>query len=196
MKTKFQLLVLLVALGVFACTSGNKEEGYIADENIDMSTDMLMSDESPLGEMPEYSKVRGGASELIDRSFENSPPLIPHKTQGMLPITIQDNKCLRCHLPDNAKKFEATPTPQTHFTSYRPVVVQEESGLYKVDVEQNEVVQKELGEFNNAMYNCSQCHVAQANVTVDIDNVFNADYRNSNSRNSSNLNKKIGEGVK
>jgi len=195
MKTKFQLLVLVVALGLFACTTSNKDEGYIADENIDMSIDMLMSDESPLGEMPEYSKVRGGASEVIDRSFENSPPLIPHKTQGMLPITTQDNKCLRCHLPEKAVKYKATPLPITHSTSYRPLVIQLDDGLYKVDAEANEVVAKDLGHFNTAMYNCTQCHVGQAFVTVDIENVFNAEFRNSNSRNKSNLNKKMGEGV-
>ena len=195
MKTKFQLLVLIATIGLSACNCGNNKTAYIADENIDMSIDMLMSDESTLDKMPEYSKVRSGASEVIDRSFENSPPLIPHKTMGMLPITIQDNKCLRCHLPDNAVTFEATPIPITHSTSYRPDLVQE-GELYRVDAKQNEVVEKNLGQFNKAMYNCSQCHVAQANVTVDIDNVFDAEFRNSTNRNKSNLNTKMGEGVR
>ncbi len=196
MNIKTLLFVMMISLVVISCNkSSNKNENYIPDQDIDMSTDMLMSDESVLTSSPEYSKVRGGESELIDRSFENAPPLIPHKIAGLLDITTGDNKCLKCHMPDKAEKFEATPMPQTHFTSFRPKVI-EKNGLYLVDAEEGEVTIKDLGHFSDAMYNCTQCHVAQANVDLDVNNMFNVHYRNSDGKNNSNLINVMDEGVK
>ena len=118
------ILILLIT----ACSNDNNRE-YIPDANIDMSDDLLLSDESVLTEMPEYTKVRSGESKTIQRSFENAPPLIPHRVNGFFPIKADDNKCLRCHMPDKAPKFDATPLPETHFTSYRPNLI-EKNGIY------------------------------------------------------------------
>lgn len=194
MKTRFSLLILLSLLMFFACNNTEKQE-YIPDEQIDLSADDLLTDESVLTDMPEYSKIRGGESELIQRSFENSPPLIPHRVRGILPITARDNKCLRCHLPELAKRFKATPLPETHFTSYRPKMKLDDKGLYSFNEGNNSMYEKNLGEFNPAMYNCSQCHVPQADVTVEIGNVFESAFRHSTNKNRSTLKKKLGEGV-
>ena len=184
------ILVLLVA----GCTDQTKEN-WIEDENIDMSDDLLLSDESVLTDMPEYSKIRSGESEVIQRSFENAPPLIPHRVGGFLPIMIDDNKCLRCHMPDKAPEFKAIPLPETHFTSYRPSIV-EEDGKYRVDALEGEVVEKDLKHFNGAFFNCSQCHVPQTNVTVEIPNVFDPDYRTNADKTKSNLKENMDEGVR
>ena len=184
------ILVLLVA----GCTNQTKEN-WIEDENIDMSDDLLLSDESVLTDMPEYSKIRSGESEVIQRSFENAPPLIPHRVGGFLPIMIDDNKCLRCHMPDKAPEFKAIPLPETHFTSYRPSIV-EEDGKYRVDALEGEVVEKDLKHFNGAFFNCSQCHVPQTNVTVEIPNVFDPDYRTNADKTKSNLKENMDEGVR
>lgn len=98
-------------------------------------------------------------------------------------------------MPDKAAKFKATPLPETHFTSYRPSVV-EKDGKYLVDAKEGEVTEKDLGHFNGAMFNCSQCHVPQAEVTVDIPNTFDPDYRIRSNRSQSNLKDKMGEGVR
>ena len=192
---KLMICAMIFTLFLAGCSSSNNNEKYIADEDIDMSDELLLSDESVLTDMPEYSKVRGGESEMFDRSFENAPPLIPHRVGGFLPIKVDDNKCLRCHMPDKAPEFEAIPIPKTHFTSYRPVVV-EEDGKYRVDAHEGEVIEKDLGHFNGAMFNCSQCHVPQAEVTVDIPNTFDPDYRKSSNKTQSNLKDKMGEGVR
>ena len=194
MKKPWVYLIAFVML-LTACDCNDKNADYIADEDIDMSDALIMGDESVLTDMPEYSKIRGGESETIDRSYENAPPLIPHRVGGFLPIKVEDNKCLRCHMPDKAPEFKATPMPKTHFTSYRPVVV-EEDGKYRVDAKEGEVIEKDLGHFNGAMFNCSQCHVPQAEVTVDIPNTFDPDYRQSSSKSQSNLKDKMGEGVR
>jgi len=194
MKNLWVYLIAFVML-LAACDCNDKNADYIADEDIDMSDALIMGDESVLTDMPEYSKIRGGESEMIDRSFENAPPLIPHRVGGFLPIKVEDNKCLRCHMPEKAPEFKATPMPKTHFTSYRPFVI-EEDGKYRVDALEGEVTEKDLGHFNGAMFNCSQCHVPQAEVTVDIPNTFDPDYRQSSSKSQSNLKDKMGEGVR
>ncbi len=195
MNKLFVYLISFVVLLTACDCNDNNNANFMADEDIDMSDELLMSDASILTEMPEYSKVRGGESEMFDRSFENAPPLIPHRVGGFLPIKIEDNKCLRCHMPDKAPEFEAIPLPKTHFTSYRPLVVEEE-GKYRVDAHEGEVVEKDLGHFNGAMFNCSQCHVPQATVTVEIPNTFDPDYRKSSNKSQSNLKDNIGEGVR
>ncbi len=194
MKAKIIFFVMIFGLIITSCNQ-SQDKNWIADENIDMSTELLMSDETVLTESPEYSKIRGGASETIDRSFENAPPLIPHKIAGLLDITASDNKCLRCHLPEKAGTFNATQMPQTHCTSFRPKII-EKDGIYMVDAEENEVVAQSLDHFNAAMYNCSQCHVAQANVSLEVENLFDADYRKSSERTNSNLIDVIDEGVR
>jgi cytochrome c-type protein NapB len=188
------ICLTLLVLTIYGCKS-EKEANWIEDENIDMSHDLLLSDESTLTDMPEYSKIRSGESEVIQRSFENAPPLIPHRVGGFLPIKVDDNKCLRCHMPDKAPEFEAIPLPKTHFTSYRPAVV-EVDGIYEFNEPVGEVFEMDLDHFNNALFNCSQCHVPQAEVTVEIPNVFDPEYRSSNDRARSNLKDKMGEGVR
>ena len=99
---KVLLSLMIFGLLLSGCEGGQKEANWIADEDIDMSDDLLMGDESVLTDMPEYTKIRGGESEMIERSFENAPPLIPHRVGGFLPIKVDDNKCLRCHMPNKA----------------------------------------------------------------------------------------------
>jgi cytochrome c-type protein NapB len=191
---KLLICLTILVLLVTGCNN-QKEKKWVDDENIDMSDELLLSDESILTDMPEYSKIRGGESEVIQRSFENAPPLIPHRVGGFLPIKSDDNKCLRCHMPDKAPEFKAIPLPETHFTSYRPGVI-EEDGIYRVDAAEGEVVEKDLNHFNWALFNCSQCHVPQAEVTVEISNVFDPEYRSGSDKSKSNLKDKMGEGVR
>ncbi len=196
MNNKFLIIVCILSCFIISCTSNLSDHSdWIADEDIDMSDALLLSDESVLTAMPEYSKIRAGESELIARAYENAPPLIPHKIAGLLPIRADDNKCLRCHIPHNAGKFKATPLPQTHFTSYRPGLI-EEDGKVRVDTESNEVVERNLDHFNLALFNCSQCHVAQANVSLEVPNVFDASFRQSSEKQKSNLKEVMHEGVK
>jgi len=98
-------------------------------------------------------------------------------------------------MPDKAPEFGAIPLPETHFTSYRPVV-EEIDGVYRIGEPVGEVFEKDLGHFNNALFNCSQCHVPQAEVTVEIPNVFDPEYRSSSEKSRSNLKDKMGEGVR
>ena len=182
---------------IFLFISCNEQDNY-SDEVISNSFDTagLASDVNLLAEMPSYNDFQAGSSTKIERAFENAPPMIPHATITFVPITMNNNLCLSCHNPENAKEIGATALPKTHFTNYRPDLIQKD-GLYQIDAETNEIVSLELGaELNMARYNCTQCHVSQANITVDIENYFTPDFRKTSSKKSSNLSKNIGEGVK
>jgi cytochrome c-type protein NapB len=188
-------ICIIIPIMLFSGCNNRKVANWVEDGNIDMSHEMLLSDESALTEMPEYSRIRSGESVVFQRSFENAPPMIPHRIGGFLPVTAEDNKCLRCHMPDKAPEFKAIPLPETHFTSYRPLMV-EEDGVYRFDESVGEVFESDLDHFNNAFFNCSQCHVPQAEVTVEIPNVFDPEYRSSSEKSRSNLKDKMGEGVR
>lgn len=173
--------------GVRSEASANKLGLIDSDVNSDAN--------DALSQMPEYSNAAAGTAEKIDRAFENAPPMIPHMTTGFFPITRANNICLTCHMPDKAEAVKAVPLPKTHFTDLRPSIVKV-GGKYQVDAEEGEVVSKDTGtKLASVYFNCSQCHVPQADVTVDIRNTFEAVFRNNDSKNKSNLNDNRTEGV-
>lgn len=196
MEKKLLVIAVIALVIISACSSDKKSGEWIADENIEMSSAELLSDESPLREMPVYVSTEEGESELYERAFENAPPMIPHKTTGLVPIKIDNNECLRCHMPIKAEYFKATPLPETHFTDFRPEIIQD-GELYKVDAKANEVVAKDLGDkLSAAMFNCTLCHAPQAKISVDISNLFSPDFRKRNGSSGSNLNDVMDEGVR
>ena len=82
--TIFTILIILFA----SCNNqNNKKNNEVLNVNFD--TIDLASDVNLLGDMPSYNALEAGASTIIERAFENAPPMIPHKTVTFLPITIQ-----------------------------------------------------------------------------------------------------------
>ena len=69
----------------------------------------------------EYSQNYAGSGHKIKRAFQDAPPMIPHDVTGLIPITIHDNQCLGCHMPEVAPSVGATPIPASHFMDFRPV---------------------------------------------------------------------------
>ena len=150
-----------------------------------------------------------GAAPKFERSYVNAPPLIPHSVEGLLPITRKNNACLGCHMPDKAKDSGATPIPPSHFTDYRPTTVYKDGklikegkivGLKKGDIGNTGDIKlakvKKLKHLYAGRYNCSQCHVPQANVKPIVGNTFKPDGLTGDLKTHSNLVKVIDEGVK
>ncbi len=143
-----------------------------------------------------------GAAPKFERSYVNAPPLIPHSVDGLLPITRKNNACLGCHMPDKAKASGATPIPPTHFTDYRPKtkigkngeVIKE--GKAVKNTSDVVTVAHTLKTLSMARYNCSQCHVPQANVKPLVGNTFKPEGLKGELKTKSNLYKVINEGVK
>lgn len=124
----------------------------------------------------ERVKKEPGESKMIERAFENSPPLIPHDITGMLPIAQTDNMCMGCHMPDKAVSTGATPIPRSHLTDM-------DTGK---DLE---------GKLDGKRYNCMQCHVIQMTITPPVRNVFKGEFRDSKGKQRSNLLDVLNEGV-
>jgi len=191
-------LIAGTLLAFSACSSEPETDpNAIDDKNLGIVASNLLNDEETLlGDMPEYSTSAPGSAERIDRAFENAPPMIPHMTDGFFPITKDNNMCLSCHMPDKVAFTKAVAIPESHFTSYRPNLI-EKNGKIEVAESKNGVTQKSTGnQLNPARFNCSQCHVPQANVTVDIKNTFEAVFRQKDATSKSNLNQVISEGIK
>jgi cytochrome c-type protein NapB len=145
-----------------------------------------------------------GQAKKFARSYVNAPPLIPHSVEGLLPITQKNNQCLGCHMPEAAKGVGATPIPPSHFTNYRPdtkmeggKVVKEGKVLGKANTSDVVLAKvKKLNHLYQGRFNCSQCHVPQANVKPLVKNNFRPDFKDKKFKSVSNLTEVIDEGVK
>lgn len=186
---------------LFSCGGGDAEKSDVKKEGLDDESSKLglinhdlMDDEADLlTDMPTYSSAAPGTSTKVDRAFENAPPMVPHSTEGLLPITKDRHMCITCHMPENAEKVKATPIPISHLTDYRPAV----SVATMSTIKPNAVVMKDLGgKLDMSRYVCTSCHVPQANVEPMVQNNFEAAYRRKEAKNKSNLNENIAEGVK
>ncbi len=196
MLRKF-LPVLLIIL--VSCSQSKKIENaestvLIPEEELGFISASVYSENTLDGSVAEYSVVTPGKSEKFDRAFENAPPMIPHGTVGFFPITIKQNICLTCHLPALAVATGSVALPETHFTNLRPEIVQK-GNLYHLYDLNNKVEQSDRsGTLVNAYFNCNQCHVPQAKVSIDIENLFTPEFRQMLNKNSSNLSDKLNEG--
>ena len=140
------------------------------------ASDVIDEDDIKLADI-NWTKPAAGESKRYDRSFENAPPLIPHDLEGLIPITADNNMCVSCHMPEVAKDVGATPIPKSHLYSIRN----------KKDLE---------GKLSDDRFNCTTCHVPQANVEAKFKNNFKPEYRDANSTSRSNLLDVLNEGVR
>ncbi len=186
------LFIILLAIILIGC-SHKKTNDIIEEDQLGIIDADVKSEDTNLKAKPRYVNSKPGESEKIERSFENAPPLIPHTTIGFFPIKKENNICLSCHLPEKAKETGAVELPATHFTDLRPVMV-EVDGVLEFEDESNIHIQ-ELDEPNHAYYNCSQCHVPQTQVTINIENLFTPDFREEHGLEKSNLNDNLEEGI-
>ncbi len=202
MNKLFISVVLIAFIGLWSCSSGGNQEEAIDEvpANNDTELGLINADvhddhSDNLDSMPTYTTAAPGTSQRMERSFENAPPMIPHSTVGLVPIKKDMNACITCHMPEVSVAMKSTAIPVSHFTDYRPEVVLNDG---KIDVEKSKHVTKTdlKGKLSNTRFNCTQCHVTQANVDVLIQNTFETVYRDNGLKNSSNLVDNIGEGVK
>lgn len=169
-------MAIVLALAIcpaFADEKHNKEKN---EDELGIRKGSIYEEEKVTPEHGEYSKTEPGKSKRIERSFENSPPLIPHDLTGMLPLAETNNACLNCHMPETAKSIGATPIPKSHF--------------FDMDTG------KDLGgKLDGKRYFCMECHVPQVDIPAPIKNQFKAEFRHKKSRTSSDLLDTLNEGV-
>lgn len=148
----------------------------VTEEDLGLRKENLYTEKGIAPVKADFTKPAPGMSKKFQRSYENAPPLIPHSVDGLLPITKNNNACLGCHMPNVAKSMGATPIPKTHFMDFRS--------------------QKRLNHLAQQRFNCSQCHVPQANVKPLVKNTFKPEYRRADEKFKSHLIGDLNEGVK
>ncbi len=191
MKNTYLFLIPLVAI-TLGC-SHKKTNEIIEDEQLGIITADVKSEDTNLKSKARYGDAKPGEAETFERAFENAPPLIPHTTVGFFPIKMDNNICFSCHLPEKAEETGAVKLPDTHYTDLRPVMVEADGVLEFEDESQIHI--QELDEPNHAYFNCSQCHVPQTRVTINIENLFTPEFREEYGLEKSNLKDKLEEGV-
>lgn len=191
MKKTILMTTLLGLLLLVSCQNNKKENGLIDENKLGIIDASVNSEDTNLSEKPKYGEATPGEGERIDRSFENAPPLIPHTVNGFLPIKSKNNICLTCHLPEKAEESGAVPISDTHYATWRPQPVLVD-GVYVVS---DSLTNKKIDKLNNHYFNCNQCHVPQAKVSVDIENLFTPEFREEFGLEQSNLNEKVSEGI-
>ncbi len=168
-------LLLASLLGIVVASGCAVSQSY-KEEELGLRKVDLYSEKTVVAEPTSYSTAAAGESKVIQRSFENAPPMIPHDVEGLLDITKENNACTGCHLPEVAEAVKATPIPKSHFFDMR--------------------TQKVLTEMSQARYNCTACHAPQSNNEPLVKNEFKPEYRAKDGQARSNLLDKLNEGVK
>jgi len=128
----------------------------------------------------EYPKEPPGQAKKFGRAYENAPPQIPHSIEGMFPITLKNNACLSCHMPDVAKQVGATPLPPSHFMDF---------------YHWPKGYAPKLSDIDKARWNCLLCHRPQAKVKPVVRNLFKPDFRRPEAKEKSVLHETILEGT-
>lgn len=197
LKNKTLLSIVLIST-IFSI--GYSTSKTYSEEELGVRKSNLYEERVNLKDKIEFSNATPGESKLIERSFENAPPLIPHSMEGLLPITKEYNSCLGCHAPEIASAVKATSVPKSHLVSYRPVIGINNGEFVKDGQKYTNTADIKTAEHKREgvstdRYNCSQCHVAQTNNTPLVKNNFNPEFRRKDSLQKSNLADTLNEGV-
>jgi cytochrome c-type protein NapB len=149
----------------------------ISEDELGLRKTSVSNESNIAGSKTNYSNTDPGSGHKFRRAFQDAPPMIPHSTEGMLPITIQDNQCIACHSPEVAVDMGATPIPTSHYTNFRPQhqLLEGERFVKSVDNYKNETSIKPQETLAGARFNCSQCHAPQSDGQL-VENNFQPDF--------------------
>ncbi len=199
MKVKMTLISLASVLAL--ASTLNASGGTISSEELSLRKADVFKESVVKPKLVEYTKAAPGTSKKFERSYENAPPLIPHSVEGLLPITKNNNSCLGCHMPNVAKSMGATPIPESHFVNFRPITkLAKDGAIVKEGKKINNTsdiltVAHKQKKLYQGRYNCSQCHVPQANVQPLVKNNFQPEFTSKDLKKKSNLLDVINQGV-
>ncbi len=144
----------------------------VTEESLGLRKTDLYSEADTTGDKTSYTTSAAGESKKIPRAFQDAPPMIPHSTEGMLPITIKNNACTGCHLPEVAKDMGATPIPSSHFTDFRPSESYAVKGVNTSSEDLAHVSINPKDRLVGARFNCSQCHAPQSTGDLVVQSTF------------------------
>lgn len=96
---------------------------------------------TPIPDAVKWQDAMPGSNERVPHLFEGAPPAVPHGIDDFLPITLEENGCLECHLSADEDPDEVPQLPDSHKTDLR--VAPDRVG----------------GEVAGSRYVCILCHV-------------------------------------
>ncbi len=173
---KITIGLAAAALLSISCSVASAKEvakPVVSEESLGLRKTTLYSEDNTVADKTAYSTAQATTSTRIKRAFQDAPPMVPHDTEGMLPIKAGDNSCVGCHMPEVAPAMGATPIPVSHFTDFRPKHKLVNGEFQKVvDNYKNEVAIQKKDTLQNARYNCSQCHAPQSQGKLLVENTF------------------------
>lgn len=143
--------ILLAALGLIVSQPALAQQGTSRVQTL-RGADAAATDQAP-PERP-YTGKSPGSQRPVARTFSTQPPVIPHSIEGFDEITLQNNPCMSCHGPENYKNVKAPKVADSHF--------KDRDG-------------KILSEVSAARYECTACHVPQADAKPLVKNTFRGD---------------------
>ena len=169
--------LLFVGCNESATPAGSNGVGKtVSEESLGLrKTDLYSEKADTFGDEAKYNKNVAGSGHKIKRAFQDAPPMIPHDTEGMLPIKINDNQCVGCHAPEVASSMGALPYPASHTTNFRPTSYAIK-GLNTSDGTLKNISIKEEHKLVGARFNCTLCHATQSGDALAVENTFEADF--------------------
>ena len=188
-------LGITVASAIFMSGCNNTDsakpvvaKASISEESLGLRKTDLYSESTTTGDKTMYGTEYAGSGYKIERAFQDAPPMIPHDTEGMLPVTINNNQCTSCHMPEVAVSMGATPLPKSHFTNFRPTHKYDGKKFETTaKVLNNDVAIKSNGnKLVGARFNCTQCHAPQSTGKLAVENTFKAVYSDKDGASKSN----------
>ncbi|GAB4401344.1 MAG: nitrate reductase cytochrome c-type subunit [Rhodoferax sp.] len=133
------MLISLAALAVVACATQSVPLHTLRQASV------AAGDQAP--DVKTYVGKRPGQGQLIARSFDKQPPLVPHTMEGY-DISPTENACWDCH---NSTEFKGKKMPMvsnSHLVSSAPPAL------------------------NMQRWQCNNCHVAQVDARPLVDNAY------------------------
>jgi cytochrome c-type protein NapB len=151
-------ILVFVFLAMFAVASLILVESLVAQGGSIAADELGLSKTSVFG-TPAPDATAVNISDPGDRpttptDFPQQPPVIPHGILDFLPITLDDNACVDCHLVEVKEEGEPTPIPESHFVDFRN--------------NPGSVGEPLVG----ARYNCVSCHVSPGGNAPLVENTF------------------------
>jgi len=148
MATRYKLTVTLAAVALSTIFFASCATNPVEKPQPLRLNQITEADRAPA--LPEYQGKTPGKQEKIARSFEQQPPLIPHKIEGYR-IDLKKNRCLECHDRPFYKEENAPKIGDSHY--------KDRDG-------------KELTHISMARYNCNECHAPQTDAQPLVTNTF------------------------
>ena len=202
-KWQIMIFVAVAALLVSCNTPTNKRQtqASISEESLGLRKTNIYTENGTTPDKTKYTEAAPMTSTKFPRAFENAPPMIPHNIEGMLPITLNSNQCMGCHMPEIASSVGAVAIPASHFSSFRPKTKLHKDGSLSKNGKKFRnsadivTTHYKLASLSPARTTCTQCHAPQSQSDIGVANEFAPHFRNQKDKQSSNLIDNINEGV-